>query len=924
MAKEKYDVTGMSCAACVANVEKAVKKLDGVQKVNVNLMTNSMVVDYDEKVLNDDIIIGSVEKIGYGAVSNAGEKKSDKNLDDREDNLKNRLVLSISFLLVLMYVAMGHMVGLPLPEFLMGQEGALNFAFIQFLLALPVIYINREFYTSGFKGLKNRAPNMDSLVALGSSAALVYGIFAIIRMNHGFGTGDMEIVEAYRHNLYFESAAMILALITVGKYLEERSKNKTRKAISHLIELAPKVAILVVDGKEIERKVEDVQVGDHILVKPGGKVAVDGVVIEGSSSIDESAVTGESIPVMKEVGDSVVSASINGKGSFIFEATKVGEDTTISKIISLVDEANQSKAPIAKLADKISGIFVPSVIVIALITFAIWMALGVGFEASLNFAISVLVISCPCALGLATPVSIMVATGKSADFGLLFKNAEVLENLHKIDTIVMDKTGTITEGNPELTDIVTEMDQEEFLKIAAGIEKKSEHPLSRAIINYAEEKGLKYLAVEEFTSVSGRGIVARYDKENYYAGNLEFIQENKISSQGFEKKAIDLAEDGKTSLYFANSREVIGLIAVKDLPKENSKQAIDLLKEKGYEISMLTGDNEITAEAIRKELGIDKKYAQLLPQDKNKIIREIQESGKKVLMIGDGINDAPSLAKADIGMAIGHGTDIAIESSDVVLMRSDLLDIVSAVEMSEATIRNIKQNLFWAFFYNAIGIPIAAGLLFKPFGISLNPMFASFAMSLSSIFVVTNALRLRKFTPKKLEAKKEAREPETNSFESKKGTDQNKELEVSEEKNEIIVSDMTCGHCENRVEEALKETGKVKEVEADHVSGKVTFVNMSAENKDIEEAIKKAGYTLEENKGKLGGEKMEKTIKVEGMSCNHCVASVTKALESLDGVSNVRVDLGKKEAKVNVTSEVEDESLLSVIDEAGFEAMEVK
>ena len=912
--EKKFDVSGMTCSSCVANVTKAVEKLDGVTDANVNLMTNSMKVNFDENIVDDEKIIGAVEKIGYGA-SPAGEKtkSEDRPVDDREKALKHRLIYSIIFMVILMYIAMGPMIHLPTPGIFHGREGAIIFAFSQFLLALPVVYINRDFYISGFKGLKNRAPNMDSLVAIGSLAALVYGIFAIYMMAYGFGQGDMELVDAYRHNLYFESSAMILTLITVGKYLEEKSKNKTRSSLANLMDLAPKMATVIEDGEEVVKNIEDVRVGDILLVRPGESVAVDGKVIEGASSLDESAVTGESIPVQKSVGDRVISASINTTGSFKFQAEKVGEDTTISQIIKLVDEANQSKAPIAKLADEIAGVFVPAVLIIAALTFVVWMALGYGFENALNFAISVLVISCPCALGLATPVSIMVATGKSADFGLLFKNAEVLENLHKIDVIVMDKTGTITEGKPILTDIVTDLDEENFLKIAGSIEKNSQHPLASAIINYAQENDIDLEEITNFNSVSGRGLNGEIAGNKYLAGNLEYMLEEKIDLKDFQAKAEELAGEGKTSMYFANENEVLGIISVKDLPKESSKDAIKLLRDMGKKIIMLTGDNEKTAEAIADEIGVDQTLAGLLPQDKNKEIDKIQKSGKKVLMIGDGINDAPSLAKADIGMAIGHGTDVAIESSDVVLMRSNLLDVVSALELSKATIKNIKQNLFWAFFYNTIGIPLAAGLLFPAFGIKLSPMFAALAMSLSSVFVVNNALRLRRFKPRGVKRSLE----EAKHSNEKENIKEENLIEKNEKRTKIKVEGMTCGHCEKRVADALEKTGKAKDVVANHENSSVEFIDQGLSPEEIENAIEEAGYRIIKNKGE---DNMEKILNVEGMSCNHCTASVKKALEGLDGVKEADVSLEGKNAKVELDKDVADEALVKAVEDAGYTA----
>lgn len=928
MKDKKYDIEGMTCASCVANVTKAVKKLDGVSDVNVNLMTNSMKVQYDDEKVSDEEIISSVEKIGYGA-SVSGKKKEKEEPEDfykRERHMKRRLISSVIFMVILMYISMGSMIGLPEISGLSGEKNLANFAFTQLLLSLPVIYINREFYTSGFKGLVKRAPNMDSLVALGSASALVYGIFAIYKINAGYANGDMDVVMRYGHSLYFESAAMILTLITVGKYLEEKSKNKTRSSLKDLMDLAPKQATVIEDGNEVLKNVEDVNLGDIILVKPGEHVAVDGVITEGASSVDESVVTGESIPVSKKVGDKVISASVNTTGSFKFKATKVGEDTTISQIIKLVDDANQSKAPIAKLADKISGIFVPTVIVIAIVTFVAWMIIEGDFENSLNFAISVLVISCPCALGLATPVSIMAATGKSAEFGLLFKNAEILENLHKVDTIVMDKTGTITEGNPKLTDVKTDLDEDEFLKIAASLENSSEHPLSKAIMEYVKEKDIDYNESKNFESYSGRGISAEYGDKKYFAGNLDLMKEEKIDVKDYEKFADELASEGKTSMYFANDDEVIGIISVKDLPRESSKRAIDLLHDKDKEVIMLTGDNEKTAEAIRKEIGIDKKFAGLLPQEKNEKIEELQKSGKKVLMIGDGINDAPSLAKANIGMAIGHGTDVAIEASDVVLMRGDLLDVVSAIEISTATIKNIKQNLFWAFFYNAIGIPLAAGLLYAPFGIKLSPMFGAFAMSMSSVFVVTNALRLRKFKPRGVyeksdESLNEVKES-THKSENEDIGDKNEDKAISDKNNDdkkfetIKVDGMSCAHCEKRVEDALKSTGKVDSVKADAETGKVKFINLGINKNEVKSAIDSSGYKLAEDaKGEM---KMEKILKIDGMSCNHCVATVKNALESVDGVTNAEVSLDEKQAVV--TGNADSKELVDAVEDAGYKA----
>lgn len=837
--KERFNVTGMTCASCQANVQKAVEKL-GVENVNVNLVSETMNVSYDENKISNDDIINAVEKIGYGASPISEKKSKSKNseLSNEEKNVKNRLIISFLFMIPLMYVSMGHMINLPLPHFLHGNSGSVNFAFLQFLLTLPVIFVNRIFYISGFKGLINKAPNMDTLVGLGSFAALFYGIFAIFRMAYGLGFGKLEIVEMYRTNLYFESAAMILTLITLGKYFEKRSKGQTKKSLEALMDLAPKKARILVDGNEKEIPVEDLKKGDLILVRPGESIAVDGIIKEGSSLVDESAITGESIPVNKNVGDEVISATINTQGSFIFEALKVGEDTTLSKIIELVNEANESKAPISKLADKISAIFVPAVIIISIITFIIWMMLGYGFEFSLNLAISVLVISCPCALGLATPMAIMVATGKSAEYGLLFKNAESLENLHKVDTILLDKTGTITEGKPQVTDILTDLDENAFIKLASSMEIKSEHPLSNAINEFAKEKNIQNIEVSDFESISGKGIKAKYNNEIYYGGNISLMKEKNINLKTYEEKSDKLSNEGKTCMYFANEKEVIGIIAVQDRPKSLSKIAIDEMKKMGYEIRMITGDNEKTAEAIRKSLNIDYKYAEVLPEDKEKEVKKLKNEGKKVLMVGDGINDAPALARSDVAMAIGNGTDVAIESADVILIKNNILDIVSAIKLSKATIKTIKENLFWAFFYNVIGIPLAAGLLYPIFGIRLSPMFGAFAMSLSSVFVCLNSLRLRNF---KANFENDKKIKEIIENDKKKIKKENKMKELN--KMIVKVNNMSCNHCKNRVEETLKSIAGIEntEVNLDEKLANVEYFG-SIDEKEIEEKINDAGY----------------------------------------------------------------------------------
>lgn len=836
--KERFDVSGMTCASCQANVQKAVEKL-GVDFVNVNLISETMTVSYDDGKISENDIIKAVEKIGYGAKpKNKKNLKENNKTFDEEKIVKNRLIISFIFLIPLMYVSMGHMINLPLPHFLMGARGSVNFAFLQFLLTLPIVFVNRIFYISGFKALFNKASNMDTLVGLGSFAALIYGIFAIMRMAYGLGFEKFEIVENYRHNLYFESSAMILTLITLGKYFEKKSKGQTKKSLESLMDLAPKKARILKDKKEVEILVEDLKKGDLILVRPGEAIPVDGIVKEGSSLVDESAITGESIPVNKNIGDEVISATLNKQGSFIFEATKVGEDTTLSKIIELVNQANETKAPIAKLADKISAIFVPTVMIISLITFVIWMILGYGFEFSLNFAISVLVISCPCALGLATPMAIMVATGKSAQFGLLFKNAESLENLHKVDTILLDKTGTITEGKPQVTDIISEIDENEFIKIASSIENNSEHPLSHAISEYAKDKNIQAKNIEDFEAISGKGIKAKYENKIYYGGNISLMKEKNIELKSYEKKADIFSNEGKTSMYFADEKNVIGIIAVQDKPKNLSKIAIDEMKKMGYEVRMITGDNEKTAEAIKNALNIDEKYAEVLPQDKEKEIKTLQKLGKKVLMVGDGINDAPALVRSDVSMAIGNGTDVAIESADIILINNNILDIVSALKLSKSTIKIIKENLFWAFFYNIIGIPLAAGLLYPAFGLKLSPMFGAFAMSFSSIFVCLNSLRLRKFKANfenEEKIKEEIEKEKNKNIKEKKMNESNKMI--------VKVNQMSCNHCKNRVEEILKNISGIEnaEVNLDEKLAEVDYFGAIDEN-EIKEKINDAGY----------------------------------------------------------------------------------
>lgn len=745
MTKKKFSVTGMSCAACSAAVEKAVGRLDGVESAQVNLLAKSMVCVYDESKTGADAVIAAVEKAGFGAAElaererAAAPKKEKAAADDGFTAIRTRLWVSIVFLVLLMYVSMGHMLGLPLPGFLHGTQNALPFAFLQFLLTLPVLYVNRKFYFNGFRALAHRAPNMDSLVAVGSAAAMLYGVIAIFMIGAALGRGDWDTVERYRTNLYFESAAMILTLVTVGKFLEERSKGKTGAAIAKLLDLSPKTATVLRDGEERVIPAEEILTGDVVLLKPGERVPVDGVVLEGSSAVDQSALTGESIPVTKDEGKVVMSASVNMTGFLKIRATRVGQDTTLARIVALVEEASSSKAPISKLADKVSGIFVPAVMAIAVVAGAAWLLAGRGVEDALNACISVLVISCPCALGLATPVAIMVSTGRCAQMGILIKSAEALELLHAADTVVLDKTGTITVGKPSVTDVV-ECAPERLLPVAAALEKKSGHPLADAVVRYAADA--EPAEVSAFTDVTGKGIRGIIDGRPCYGGSGAYMEELGVDVSAVREQAQRFAEDGKTPLFFACETELLGVIAAADTVKETSAAAIRRMKADGCEVIMLTGDNETTANAVRRKLDLDRVIADVLPQDKERVVRELQAEGRKVIMVGDGINDSPALARADIGIAIGSGADIAVEEADVVLMKSDLNDVPTAIECSRQTMRNIKQNLFWAFFYNTLGIPLAAGALYPVWGITLNPMIGAAAMSLSSLFVVTNALRL--------------------------------------------------------------------------------------------------------------------------------------------------------------------------------------
>lgn len=752
--RQRFKVFGMSCAACSAGVERAVGRLKGVNKVEVSLVAKSMLCDFDETTVSEKQIVEAVKKAGFKAYPEKASEAAQTAVAGRGSvavadsdgftPMKTRLIVSLIFLVLLMYVSMGHMIGLPVPSFMHGVKNGVSFAFVQFLLVLPILYVNRKFFVNGFKALWHRVPNMDSLVAVGSSAAVLYGIFAIFMIAYGIGNGDTELAEKYLSGLYFESGGMILTLVTVGKLLEERSKNKTYSAIQKLVDLAPKTAVVIRDGVETEIPVEKIVVGEVILLKPGSSVPVDGEVVEGGGTVDESALTGESMPVEKAAGDRLISAAIVKSGAFKLKAQRVGEDTTLSQIVELVRNAASSKAPIGRLADKVSGIFVPVVMGIALVAAVVWLACGATFEFALNAAISVLVISCPCALGLATPLAIMVSTGKCASKGILIKSAEALEQLHDVNTVVLDKTGTVTEGKPSVTDVVPSeyASESELASLAAALEKNSQHPLSVAVTEYAASNSIEFATAEDFKNLDGLGVSATVNGQTAYAGNEKLMSENKIDISSLSSCAKELAGKGKTVMYFACGGKFYGLIAVADKVKPTSKEAVQALKKSGIEVIMLTGDNAVTAAAIKNEVGIDRVEAEVMPADKQRIVSELKNAGKKVVMVGDGINDSPALMQADVGIAIGSGTDIAIESADVVLMKNDLTDVSRAINYSKRTIRNIKQNLFWAFFYNALGIPLAAGALYPLWQITLSPMIGALAMSLSSLFVVGNALRL--------------------------------------------------------------------------------------------------------------------------------------------------------------------------------------
>ena len=847
MKKIHFDIQGMTCASCQAHVTKAVEKLDGTENVNVNLLTNDMTVDIDENKVDISKIINAVEDAGYGAsvscnpqeINLQHSNKINKSYSMRNrvqesndlaiKNMKSRLIISLIFWIPLMIIAMHKMLHISMPIF-DGMQNSLIFALTQITLTIPIIIANKDLLKNGIKSLVKLKPNMDALVAIGSIASFIYGYISIFKMAYGFEYQELELIKSSMNNLYFDSAGTILTLITLGKFFEAKSKGKTGDAISKLIKLAPKTSIVIRNGKEETIQTEEILLGDILVIKPGSSIPVDGIIIEGSASINQSSITGESILQEKSIGDEVFSGTINENGYIKMKATKVGDETTLAKIVKLVEEASVSKAPIENIADKIAYYFVPIVIGISIISLLVWLFVGANIADAFNFAISVLVISCPCALGLATPVAIMVGTGKGAEYGILFKTADALQSLGEVKYVVFDKTGTITEGKPKVTDIVTEIEEKEFLKIAYLLEKSSEHPLAKAIIEMENNELIETnnYKITDFKAVPGRGVVSKINGKNYFAGNIQLMKENNIQIEKYNKKANELLNQGKTVLYFADDKEIIGLIAAIDTIKDDSKIAINLLKKLGIKTAIVTGDNRLVASEISKQVGIKEFYADVLPQDKEKIVSNLQSKKNKVAFVGDGINDSPALAKADVGIAIGTGTDIAIDSADVILVKNSLIDVVNSINLSKKTLKNIKENLFWAFFYNVICIPLAAGVYYKSFGLKLNPMIGALAMSMSSLFVVTNALRLKflKF-----------------------------------EKNQNL---------KQREEKLMKEE-----------------------------------------------------IKIEGMMCNNCVNHVKKALEGIDGVEKVEVSLENKNAKIEISKEVSNDTIKNAIEEEGYKVIDI-
>ena len=842
MERKKFDVTGMTCSACQAHVEKSVNKLDGIISCNVNLLQNSMSVEFDSEKTSTDKIIKAVEDAGYGAFEKGKKNEEQHDQSDELKHMKKRLWWSVGFLIPLFYICMGHMVNFPLPPIFTGHKNMMIFALTQLLLTVPIIALNFHYFRNGFKNLIRRSPNMDSLIALGASAAFVYSVYGLYKMAYFMGRNDFSAAHGSMMNLYFESCGMILTLITVGKFLEARSRGKTSDAIKKLVSLAPKTAVVIRDGKEVEIPAEQVAVGDIFIIKAGWSVPCDGVVIEGNCTIDQSALTGESIPVEKTAGSKVMSATVSSGGFVKCRCEKAEKDSTLSQIISLVEEASSSKAPIARLADKISGIFVPIVIIIALISAVVWLLAGKEFSFALTMAISVLVISCPCALGLATPTAIMVGTGKGAQNGILIKSAESLETAHLTNVAVLDKTGTCTEGKPAVQQVFTEnISKDELLKYVYSLEKRSSHPLAKAAANYCSKEGISELPADEYSETVVGGLSGKVSGKTVLIGNKRLMKQNGVDISPLLHNADNSAEQGEIPLFAAIDGKLCGVITVADPVKSTSKAAISDLKKMKISTVMLTGDNEKTAKAIQKKLGIDKVYAELMPEDKAEIIKKLQAEGKKTVMIGDGINDAPALTAADVGIAIGAGQDIAIESADIVLMKNDLQDAVTAIKLSRAVIKNIRENLFWALIYNTIGIPLAAGVFFPIFGWKLNPMFGAAAMSLSSVCVVTNALRLNFFKSGKKSSSMTVQDKSENPTAD---FDNNKKTEVKTMKKVMKIEGRMCSHCTGTVTKVLNAIDGVKAEVS--LEDKCAYIELSKDVSDdvLKKNVTDAGYEV--------------------------------------------------------------------------------
>ena len=928
--KKNFDVTGMTCSACSNRVEKAVSHVPGVEDVNVNLLKNSMTVDYDETNTGLEQIIQAVTDAGYGAsekqaAGSPSAKSVDPTMAAKKEaaQMKTRLYVSLFFAAILMMLAMGPMVGMPLPEVMSGTKGAPINALTQFLLALPVVFVNFKYFTVGFKTLWQRSPNMDSLVAIGSSASMLFGLFALYMMLYALGQGDEATLHHYAHNLYFDSAAMILALITLGKYFESRAKHKTTDAISQLMSLVPDKAVVLKDGKETEVPVSSVQVGDIVVLKTGSRVSVDGIVVKGSGALDESSLTGESIPVDKKEGEELSASTLLTQGYIEMRATKVGGDTALAQIIKLVDEATSTKAPVARLADKVSGIFVPTVISIAIIAAIVWMLCGYSWEFALEIAVSVLVISCPCALGLATPTAIMVGTGRGARNGILFRSAEAIESLEKVDAVVLDKTGTVTSGKPSLTDVIAfgNVKPEELLTLVASVEHKSEHPLATAIVEGAKALNLSLKEASDFVQQLGN-ISGTCDGKSVRIGNKSVISSEDAKTK---ELADGLADEGKTPLYVIADGKMVGLLAIADPIRPDSKQAIEAMQAKGKEVWMLTGDNEKTARAVAARVGIKNVRAEVKPADKEAVVRELQARGKKVLMVGDGINDAPSLVRADVGAAIGAGTDVAIEAADVVLMKSRLSDVVNASALSHSTMLNIRENLFWAFIYNIIGIPVAAGVFYTAFGWILNPMIAAAAMSMSSVSVVTNALRLRGWKPVLKDSGSGDKSLEQTLLpklqQLAEVSTETEQKNASDFVYKVSVEGMMCEHCVKAVKGALE---KILGVVSANVSleqkSAVVRADHALSQEEVTDAIKAEDYEVTSFEA-VSTPKEAVSIKIDGMMCEHCVKAVTKALSGIDGVTVLSVSLEDGVAKVSVQEGFDTEKLRNAVTEQGYKVV---